>query len=126
MVGQTSHCGNGLVILNNSDQTSGESTPTFSEGAPKAAQHASDQWIMKSLNDLKENMKEVRADQNKKYGAISNGLSNISDRLGRVESRISRLIWVTGAVGTTLAVIWGGYEFLSQFVDIALTVTPKE
>ena len=96
----------------NASETS--STPPPENATPTVTQMAgSDQWIMMSLNMLREDIKGIKS-----------SIDNVDSRLSNLEHKISRATYTIGGVILTLTLVWGGYEVLSKFVDIK--VTPKE
>jgi len=101
-----------------------ESTPEPKEGTPTRL-GGSDSWVLKSVNDLREDIRGLDGKLDRLYSQAEENHSSIRARLEAVESRIQRLMWLTGGIGITLAALWGGYELLTAFFDINMTIAPK-
>jgi len=79
---------------------------------------------MKSLNDLRDDIRGLDTRFTAEFRKLDGKLTDVDDRLGTVEGRISRLIWVVTGAGLVLAGIFGGLELLTSYFDV--TITPKE
>lgn len=108
-----------------SEQASPQSTPQNTQ-SPAGSVGPTDSWAMKSLNDLRSEMINGQERSEKLLEQISSSLQNTESRINALEARISRLLWVTSAVGATLIALWGGYELLSEFFHISVEIQSKD
>jgi|GEM_PF-6328064 len=101
------------------------STPASTQGTPNTI-GGPENWAMQSLNNLREDLKEYSAKTNAGLDRIDLKIDGVDNRLKIVEGRITRLLWVTGTIGTMLIVMYGGYELLNSFFDVNLSITNKK
>lgn len=99
-----------------------KSTPEATKGPSSAGD--SDSWVMKSLNDLRDDMKTMDDRSASSFGSISSQLTGVDRRLGEIEGRISKLIWLVMGAGLVLGLMFGGFELLTTYFDIQ--ITPKQ
>jgi tetrahydromethanopterin S-methyltransferase subunit G len=102
-----------------------KTTPKETQGASSTGPGGESAWIMKSLNDLSAEFKAADQRNSSALSEISQRLDGVDGRLAKVETKISRLVWVVGTVGAIITILYGGYELLTQFVDISVTFAPK-
>lgn len=109
------------------------SSSTPNEGTPFGSTptgHASDQWIMKSLNDLRDDMKDLKASisghdakSTLAHGELKGLVSSVDNRLQAVEGRMNKAIFASmGAVGA-IVFLTAFFTFFGNFFDIS--ITPK-
>lgn len=95
----------------------------------------SDPWIMKNLNDLRADQKEQNERLDKAIseiqGAIGNvgselatGVSQISDRVSAVETKINRFTWTVAGVVIAAGVVYGLYELATSYFEISIKPKP--
>ena len=80
---------------------------------------------MKGVTDLRDDLKSYHSAYQESFKRVESKLDALSDRLTVIEVKIMRLLWVTSAVGATLVFLWGGYELLTTFFDVNVSVTTK-
>lgn len=83
----------------------------------------SNSWVMKSLNDLRDDMKEMNGKSIVAMDNMSSKLLSVETQLTSIESKISKLVWSVIGAGTVLGLLFGGFELLTAYFDI--TLTPK-
>lgn len=81
---------------------------------------------MKALSDIREDMKDQNGKIDQSLADLNASMKASEARIADIESKITKLIWVVGTVGAVAAFIWGGYEVITGFVDINISVTPKK
>lgn len=81
---------------------------------------------MKALTDIRSDLKEHQSRIDRAFDEVSGKISTTETRISAIESKITKLIWVVGTVGAVITLIWGGYEFVTGFVDIDISITPKK
>lgn len=85
---------------------------------------ASEQWILKLLNDLRDDIQKTDERVKTDLHKIDSRLGEIETRIGNVESRISKLIWIVTGAALVLGVLFGGFELLTTYFDV--NITPKK
>ena len=112
MVGQIVLCGSGSEFNLPRDKQS----PPPDTKVPPGSRFETNEWVLKSMSDLRENM---LAGQQK----TEKTLERIDDRLRRIEHKVSVLFLSFMIVSAILATLWGGYNVFTEFFDV--TITPK-
>jgi archaellum component FlaC len=100
-------------------------TTPLNTQSPAGSPQATDNWVMQAINNVREDMKEQSLRTDATLEKISNGVETLDTRVRSIETKITRLVWTIGTVGVILTLLWGGYEFVTGFVDIDISVTPK-
>jgi len=95
--------------------------PDESRGPPTSS--GSDQWILKSLNDLKADIQKADDRSSKAFGDVSDRLSGMDSRLGAIEGKLSKVLWTIAGAGIVLGIMFGGFELLTSYFDVS--ITPK-
>ncbi|MFE3836944.1 hypothetical protein [Pseudogemmobacter sonorensis] len=79
---------------------------------PRGGGVGAEQWIMKSLNDLREDMRDLKG-----------SVGGMDTRLGSLERKIMRAIWTVGGGVIVIGLLWTGWQILTSQYNI--TLTPK-
>ena len=87
-------------------------SPPVENTTPRDASPSSEQWIMKGLNDLRDDLKEIKK-----------SLSSMDERLGALEKRVMRAVYTLAGAVAVLALIYTGFTIAEKYVDIS--ITPK-
>lgn len=95
--------------------------PDESRGPPTSS--GSDQWILKSLNDLKSDIQKADDRSSKAFEGVSGKMTSMDGRLGAIESKLSKVLWTIAGAGIVLTLMFGGFELLTSYFDVS--ITPK-
>ena len=86
--------------------------PPVENTTPRPSAVPSDQWIMKGLNDLRDDVRGVRQD-----------ISALDERVGEIERKVLRAVYAVGGAVALFAVLWAAFQFVTNYVDIR--IVPK-
>ena len=87
-------------------------SPPLENSTPTASGMSAEAWIIKGLNDLREDMKGVR-----------DGISGVDKRLVALDRTVMKLLYGFGGAIALIAVLWTVFQFVSRFVEI--DIKPK-
>ena len=88
------------------------STPPPENTTPTASSTSIDQWIMKGLNDLRDDMRDLKW-----------AIKALDGRISAIESKLMKAVYGFGGISLSIVVFWTGFQILTKYIDI--TVTPK-
>lgn len=95
--------------MNTSDRPS---APPAENSTPQGAGLATEAWILKGLNDLREDVKGIR-----------DSISGADKRLASLEKTVMRAVYgIAGAIAVIL-IFWAVFQVMIRYVDIH--ITPK-
>ena len=89
------------------------STPPPENSKSGSSPGHSDAWVMKGLNDLRDDMKGLKLT-----------IESMNGRLVSIETKVLRAVYVSSGVMMTIFTIWAIFQIITKYVDIK--VSPKE
>ena len=89
--------------------------PPAENKTPRQSGVTSEAWIMKGLNDLRDDMREIK-------GAVR----GLDTRVGSLETKIMRVFWtVAGGIAFAMA-LWAIFQFSTKYFDIQINLKGHE
>ena len=87
-------------------------SPPDDNTSPRPSAVPVDQWIMKGLNDLREDVKGVRE-----------AVSGLDERVGSIERKVLRAVYSIGGAIAILGLLWFIFQLVSPYLEIR--IVPK-
>ena len=87
-------------------------SPPDENTTPRPSAGDVNQWIMKNLNDLRDDVRDLKG-----------SVGDLGTRIGALERTIMRAVYTFAGVSLTIAFLWGSYHLLTNWFDF--TITPK-
>lgn len=85
--------------------------PENSSSSSNYSALGAEQWIMKSLNEAREDLKEIKE-----------SISGLDDRVGSLERKAMRVVYTVAGAGTVVFLIFGAYKFASNYIDFSIKI----
>lgn len=85
-------------------------SPPVENTTPSPSSMATEAWIIKGLNDLREDTKSIRE-----------SISKVDHRLGSLEKTVLRAVYGLGGAVAVIVIIWALFQFVSRYYNIEFT-----
>lgn len=85
------------------------SSPPQENSTPTSVGMPTEAWIMKGLNDLREDVKGIR-----------DSISGVDKRVASLEKTVMRVLYGFGGAVLLALVIWALVQFAAKYVDIEI------
>ena len=82
--------------------------PPDENTTPRPSAGSVDQWIMKNLNDLRDDVRD-----------LGGSVGGLSTRIGSLEKTIMRAVYGFAGVTATIVFLWTAYQVLTRYYDIS-------
>lgn len=87
------------------------SSPPVENTTPRPGSGDVNQWIMKSLNDLRDDVRELKG-----------SIGGLSTRIDTLERKVMRAVYTFLGVSLTIGFLWAGYQSLTKWFDFSVTI----
>ena len=101
-----------------SDRSRPQSTPESMQGPSKLG--GGEQWAMKALNDLREDIRGVEVRLSAELDKVNENVIKVDQRFSVVERTISKSFWLLSGVAVVLLFMYGAIELVSTYFDVTI------
>ena len=95
-------------------------TPPPENTAPPPSGVVVDSWIMKSLTDLREDMKDLKKSTLQDAKGIRDSLSGIDGRIASLERKAMRVVYSTAGAIAVVLFLWAAFSVAERYFDITI------